>query len=96
MSADVNDQGAALDETFFTAGNRARIRTLVGVDSVMALKVRIALEALLREESVIRSLSPSGVNEELALLHESQSHWKGRVLGSYSTSSRSSIMDDAD
>lgn len=32
--------------------------------------------------------------EELTLLHESQSHWNGRVAGSYSTSSRSSIVGD--
>lgn len=34
--------------------------------------------------------------ESLTLLHESQSHWKGRVAGSYSTSSRSSIVRDVE
>lgn len=49
VSSDVNSQGAALDEALATAGNRARVRALVGVDSVVALKIRLAVEALSRE-----------------------------------------------
>lgn len=50
VSSDVNSQGAALDEALATTGNRARVRALVGVDSVVALKIRLAVEALLRPE----------------------------------------------
>lgn len=96
VSADVDSQGASLDEALATARNRARVGTLVGVDSVMALKIRLAVEALLGEELLAlgRALSRQASMEELTLLHESQSHWKGRVAGSYSTSSRSSIVSD--
>ncbi len=52
VSADVNSQGAALDEALAATGNRARVGALVGVDSVMALKIRLAVEALLGEESL--------------------------------------------
>lgn len=46
VSANVDSEGAALDEALATAGDRARVGALVGVDSVMALKIRLAVEAL--------------------------------------------------
>lgn len=46
VSSDVNSQGAALDEALATAGNRAGVGALVGVNPVVALKIRLAVEAL--------------------------------------------------
>lgn len=48
MGADVNGQGTALDEALTASWDGARVGTLVGVDSVVSLKVRLAVEALLR------------------------------------------------
>lgn len=49
VSADVNSQSAALDEALVTAGDGAGVGALVAVDSVVALKIRLAIEALLRK-----------------------------------------------
>ncbi len=49
VSANVNSQSAALDEALATARYRARVKALVGVGFVMTRKIRLTLEALLRE-----------------------------------------------
>lgn len=46
VSSDVNGQGTALDEALATAGNRAKVGALVGVDPIVALKIRFAAETL--------------------------------------------------
>lgn len=46
MGADVNCQGAALDEALATARDGASVGALVGVDSVVSLKIRLAVEGL--------------------------------------------------
>ncbi len=47
VSSNVNNQGAALDEALAAADTRARVRTLIGVDPVVAPKIVLAVEALL-------------------------------------------------
>jgi len=46
VGADVDSKGAPLDEALATAGSHARVRTLVGVYPIVALQVRLAVEAL--------------------------------------------------
>lgn len=46
MCTDVDREGAPLNETLSTSSRRARVGTLVGVDSIMSLKVRLAVKAL--------------------------------------------------
>lgn len=48
MGADVNGQGTALDEALTASWDGARVGTLVGVNSVVSLKIRLAVEALFR------------------------------------------------
>lgn len=47
VSTDMYSQSAPLNEAFAAAGNSASVRTLVSVNLVVALKVRLAVEALL-------------------------------------------------
>lgn len=46
VGADVDGQGASLDEGLAAAGCRTRVRALVGVNAVVSLQVRLAVEAL--------------------------------------------------
>lgn len=46
VCSDVNSQGASLDEALATARGGARVRSLIGVNSIMSLQVRLAIEAL--------------------------------------------------
>lgn len=47
VGAVVSDKGATLNESLATAGDSVKVRTLVSMNSIIALKVRIALESLL-------------------------------------------------
>jgi hypothetical protein len=91
VSANVNAQGTALDEALATTWNRARVWALVRVYPVVSLQVWFAVKTLGERVSTV---APRPVSRQLAFLHESQSHRKRRVAGSYSTSSRSSIVAD--
>lgn len=46
MGSDVNCQGTSLDEALPTSGCHARVWTLIGVDSIMSLEIRLPVEAL--------------------------------------------------
>lgn len=46
VGADVDGEGAALDEALAAARNGTGVGALVGVDSVVSLKIRLAVEAL--------------------------------------------------
>ena len=60
MGADVDGQGAALDEALTAPWDGARVGTLVCVDSVVSLQVRLAVEALLRSGQYWIALWKSG------------------------------------
>jgi len=49
MNASMDGQGASLDETF--AAERARVGSVVCVDSVMPLKIRLAVKHLIRKKA---------------------------------------------
>jgi len=95
MGPDVDCERAPLDEAFRASWRRTRVRALIGVYSVVPLKIRLSVEAL-------QGIWVSGTtgyaiancevqHKNRTLLHWSQSHWKGREVGSFSTSSISSI-----
>ena len=48
VGADVDSQRTALDEALTASGNRAGVRTFVGMNPAVSLQVRLAAEALLR------------------------------------------------
>jgi hypothetical protein len=89
MGTYMNCQGTSLDEAFPTSWSHTRVWTLIGVDSVMSLKVRLSVKTLCG----VRYMFWHGKeNIVLTLLQVCQSHWKGRALGSFSTNSMTSIM----
>jgi hypothetical protein len=46
MCSDVDSQGTSLDEALSTSRCHARVWALIGVNSVMSLKIRLPVEAL--------------------------------------------------
>lgn len=46
VGPDVNRQGASLDETFATVWCIALVWSFIGVDAVVSLQIRLAVEAL--------------------------------------------------
>ena len=109
VGADVDCESTSLDEALATSRRAALVRPFVGVDAVVPLQVRLAVEALQTGQfTACYGLVPSyevcrrgfrrvdgrmGTHGgwEQTLLHDCQSHWKGRAVGSFSTSSISSI-----
>jgi hypothetical protein len=117
VSPDVDRQGTPLDEALAASYRCALIWPLIGVNPVMSLQVRLAVEALQAtlvllvliwwsasffvwfEETELDAHGGGGregrvgtkQTEEQTLLHDCQSHWKGRAVGSFSTNSISSI-----
>lgn len=91
VGTDVNRECAPLDEALPTARRHARVGPLVSVYPVVPLQVRLSVEALKFGELALPSAVSSSA-DTLTLLHDCQSHWKGREVGSFSTSSRSSMM----
>lgn len=51
---DVNGQGATLDKTLAAVGLVAGVRSLICVDAVMSLQVRLAIEALHAAQTKLR------------------------------------------
>jgi hypothetical protein len=105
VSSDVDGQRAALDEALATSRRDTGVGSLIRMYAVVSLKVRLAVEALLPRVSnrVCRrtqgddKVGGNQVADEvcvsLTLLHDCQSHWKGRAVGSFSTSSINSISE---
>jgi hypothetical protein len=56
MSTDVNGEGAPLDETLSTTWRHARVRSLICMDAVVSLEVRLSVEAL--EYLISSSVNP--------------------------------------
>ena len=65
MCPPMNGQGTALDERFLAGFVVTCIRSFVGMDTVMPLEIRLAIEALLPFMPV-------------SALHCSRAFWKGR------------------
>lgn len=107
VSPDVDRQRAPLDEALVTSRLCASVRPLVGVYPKMPLQVRLAVEALrwgrVSEHTRAILMPPTSRGDRVlqrprhqrTLPHDFQVHWKGRAVGSFSTSSISSISRDA-
>ena len=88
VSPNVNCQGTSLNKALSTPRCHTRVGSLIRMDSIVTLKIRLPVKALHEVlAGTIFSSFPS-----LTLLHVCQSHWKGRALGSLSTNSMTSIL----
>lgn len=70
MSANVDGESRALDEALSTAGDGAGVRALIGVNSVVSLKIRLAVEALVARVPVaLKGTSGGLVVDKLKEFH---------------------------
>ena len=53
VSSDVNGQGTPLNEALPAAGDRARIRSLIGMYPVVSLQIGFAIKALATSVSLV-------------------------------------------
>lgn len=98
---DVYRQGTPLDEALAAPGIVALIWPLICVNPIMSLQIRLAVKSLRQDR--VSNPAPSKLPSETddswdehphTFGQPSQLHLNGRVVGSFSTSSKSSIMGD--
>lgn len=78
MRSRVDGQCTALDEALVAVGHSAMVRTLVGVNAVVATQIRLAVERLLVSLRSVTRFPDGGTAYALTLPHSSHEQLKSR------------------